>query len=747
MFTIDGTSDKIVYKVIFMTKTSNVIFKIFAVILGIFTALTISLSSTYGINGNVFRLDRHSEPAKYFWVYSIIILGGITLALGMLLLFKVINGFSKNQLRITAVVLIVLFCTGCFAVIFLFPTIPMTDAFYVHDTAISFAKGDITQIDGTSNYYRKYSNNNMMVYLLAVIYGAAHKLGITDLLTVGRCANALAITGCELCFYFGIKKLTGRLTTAVKFLLVSTLYPTMMLMSSWVYTATFSMPLIGSIVLLSAYLVKTKSKPVTVILSAVCGLIVAVGYFLRPIVVIIGIAYAVCLALWAVRDKKRLARSAAAVISALVFFIGGFAVCKAIDKKFYTGSDRNFPLSHWVAMGLLGDGTYNQQLVDMAQASATTEEANKKAWKSIEKTLDRYTAGDLLYHQYVKHGTIWADGTQLFNQRIAGPSVAKEIDNFTWGYKNAYLCAYCQMMWLALQLLIMVYAISFFMKKQSNYSLGIAVSLLGAYAFYMLWEVKPAYATPFVPLFITAAVSGGEYAQALLPIKKPRAAAVSRIICTAFLGIKIFALILGGIYTTIVVNDYTTPSFDVTSTHNEYMDALAKTHSTVTQYFSTDKPFNRIRIKIQPQINAHTYCEYEMHLTNSKGNTLCKTTADPPAYKSRRDVDKFITMWLEEIYRPNGHEVFKLSINCIGNGDTMRFGYSSGENIDTVPGDFTVNGISTKGDLWMKVDRIDRKPYMTLTTYIILSFITLSLDILIYLCIIKVLPRKPKQHF
>ncbi|MBQ9674273.1 MAG: hypothetical protein IJV39_06580 [Ruminococcus sp.] len=263
-----------------MIKTSNTIAKIFAAILSLFTVMTISLASTYGINGKVFSLRGDAPAEKYFWVYSIIILGGISIALGLLLIFRFIEKISDKKLKIFAAVLIGLFGLGCFTVIYLFPTIPMTDSFYVHDTAISLAKGDISQIDGSTNYFRKYSNNNMMVYMLALIYKAANSLGISDLLTVGRVVNVLALFSTELLFYFGIKKLTGKRTTAVKYLVISIIYPTMMFMASWVYTATFSMPLIGGLVYLSACILNTDSKLKIGIYSSICGFIIAVGYFL-----------------------------------------------------------------------------------------------------------------------------------------------------------------------------------------------------------------------------------------------------------------------------------------------------------------------------------------------------------------------------------------------------------------------------------------------------------------------------------
>ena len=584
----------------------------------------------------------------------------------------------------------------------------------------------------------------MMVYMLALIYKAANSLGISDLLTVGRVVNVLALFSTELLFYFGIKKLTGKRTTAVKYLVISIIYPTMMFMASWVYTATFSMPLIGGLVYLSACILKTESKVKIGIYSSICGVIIAVGYFLRPIVVIIGIAYFICLFIWTIRDKKRFIKSTLTTGFALIFFVSGFVVCKSIDKHYYTGSDRNFPLTHWIAMGLVGNGKYNQRLVNEAQGSNTTEEANERAIRDIQKTLDSYTFGDLMYHQYIKHGTIWGDGTQLFDQRIPGPTIANDIDNFTWGYKNAYLNAYCQMFWLAVQLMIFVYAVSFIITKKNRRTLGLALSILGAYGFYSIWEVKPAYATPFIPLFITLAVLGGESLQNKIKIKKTSSRIIVRAICTALIGIKIIAFIVGGVYSTQVNLDCSTPVLCMTSTHNEYLDNIAETRSEVVQYFSLNKPFNRFKIRVTPTRHDITICEYSVTLTNSKGEILAQSNVEDVQDIGITSHKQYTTLLLDNVYKPKGTEIFKITINGIGDSDILGFGMSKGDNIDTLPGDLIINGQKAKGDLWIKVELAKDKPFVTLPTYIILCTFIILLDLVICTFTFFFI-RKPKK--
>lgn len=721
-----------------MLKFSNRILKIIAAFCGLFTVLTIISTIISGINGYFSYLSGGSIY-KYIWVYSTIILGGISISLGLILIFKLVDKLSNKYLNISAVILIALFGAGCFTVIALFPTVPMTDSFYLNDTAISLAKGDITQLDGSGVYFERYSNNNMMVYLLFLIYKVSMLLGLTDMLTVGRIANASMLLTAQILFFLGVKKVTNKKTTGVKYLVVSLLYPTIMLMSSWVYTATFCIPFIAGVIFFGACAFRTDSKVKMAVFASLSGLLTGIGYFLRPIVLIVGIAYFICLVLWVLKDKKRLIKSALIMGCGVILLATSFGVCKLIDHHYYTGSKMQFPISHWVAMGLQGNGKYNDEMVRRTYKIGSTEKAHQQSMKTIKDTLKDYSVKGLVSHQVLKHFTMWGDGTQLYNIRISGCNYACNISSYFVGYKNEYLNTYCQMFWLAIQILVMVYVVTFIKNKQNKLTVVFALALIGAYIFYAIWEVKPVYAVPFLPLFMAVAVLGGESIQNKFGVKKPSKNLVSGIAVSIVAILTVANILLGFHYLTQNKASCEKPVLTVTSTHNDYLKKTVKKNRPIVQYFYAEKEFNTLQVKIGFRSKQYKNCKYTMTLYDSKDGVLAKKSFDGIKKKARK---QFAKLKLKKSYIPQGKEQFKLVIDGKGDNDNLSFGYSDGINIDTIEGDFLVKGKVHQGDLWLCVSQRMYKSFMSVPSFVVMTVVLVALEIIIFVFTFKNSKRK-----
>lgn len=278
-----------------MIKFTDRISKALAVIFGFFTCVTVFCAfQLYTSTGHYFTATTHNN-LQLFLLYSMNISGGILIAFGILAMFRLINKLSRRGLVITSAVFFALFGGVLLFVLLNYNTIPISDSFYVNDYAVGMAKGKYSVIDGSTRYFAKYSNNNPMVILLYFLYSIADFFGVTDLIGFGRCVNAVAIMGAEVLFFFAIKKLTGKLTTAVKFLLLSLIYPPVILLVPWVYTASFCLPFMGGIFLAGANLYRAKKKSSIIINSAVAGVLTVAGYNIRPVVMILSIAFFICL--------------------------------------------------------------------------------------------------------------------------------------------------------------------------------------------------------------------------------------------------------------------------------------------------------------------------------------------------------------------------------------------------------------------------------------------------------------------
>ena len=741
-----------------MTKFTDKILKILAVVFGFFTCVTIfSATVMYSSTGHYFT-DATDNSLHLFLLYSMNISGGILIAFGIIAMFRLINKLSRRGLVIASAVLFALFGGVLLFVLLNYTTIPISDSFYVNDYAMGMTKGEYSVIDGSTRYFAKYSNNNPMVILLYLLYSIADFFGVTNLIAFGRCVNAVALMGAEVLFFFAIKKLTGKLTTAVKFLLLSLIYPPVMLLVPWVYTASFCLPFMGGIFLAGANLYHAKKKSSIIINSAVAGVLTVAGYNIRPVVMILSIAFFICLVMWTLRSKERLKKSLTIALVGVIFAVGTFACCTALNNHYYTGSERNFPLIHWVAMGLTNDGTFDGNLVAQNEKLSTKQEITENCKEYISKAIKKYTPVTFVNHLYKKHKRIWGDGSMTYYQRIKGVEKYAKGAKYLIGEKSDFLYIYCQMVWIALNILTLIFAIGFVINKQRIFSLLIFLTMLGAYGFYMLWEVKPSYATPFIFLVTLTAVLGGESIENVFAFATKKVKTTGRIGYGAVAVFSIVLMFIANPFFTEKVERVKTSVLEVTSTHNKYIHATAKRQKTISQEFCTDAKFNRITVLYKYKNGAIQKGEapvYQLKLYNQEEKLLGEGKIDFTKKKKIKDTtvegDRVIgyhkdtgVIRLKKYYNPKNNEWFRIEISGKGDYDLAQFCISYGESIDPYPGKLTINGKEKKGDLRINVQQLYKGNLIGKSKYLLVCSSIIFLEMLIYALIFYKGKRKGK---
>ncbi|MCI6652303.1 MAG: hypothetical protein MSH11_02600 [Ruminococcus sp.] len=732
-----------------MIKFTDRISKVLAVIFGFFTCVTIScIFSSYIGFGKYLGLHT-KDNIKLFVTYSMNILGGILISFGILAVFRLINKCSRKGIIVLSLVLFSLFGGILFFILINYNTIPNTDSFFVNDYAISMVKGKHNVIDGGIRYFAKYSNNNPIVILLFFIYSVADFVGVNDLFSFGRFVNAVAIMGAEVLFFFAIKKLTGKLTTAVKFLLLSLLYPPLLLMVSWVYTATLCLPFMGGIFLAGASLYRTKKKSSLIVNSAVAGVLTVAGYNIRPVVMILSIAFFICLVLWTLRSKERLKKFLTITVTGIIFAVGTFACCTALNNHYYTGSERNFPLIHWVAMGLTNDGTFDINLSLQNEKLENQQKIKENCRRYISKAINQYTPKTFIKHMYKKHSSMWGDGSLGFPSRIGSIKESAFGAEYLIGGKSEFLYIYCQMFWACLNILCILFAVSFILNKQKNYSFVLLLTMIGAIIFYMIWEVKNVYALPFLYFITAMAVSGGESGEKFFDLSRKKRNNISRLL---YVGVAIFSIVIMLIaspYLTYQVKKSRTPLLSVGITYKANIKDIAREKKTVTQSFYINEKFNRIQIyydytgvkdnKGKPPVYFIGLFNSDKKLIGKKILDFSETNAYPKSKihsitAKRENLRKLgcVKIKLKKYYQPKAKEKLTIKITGKGDYDTLSFNSAFGETLDSYRGELKINGEKQNKDLRISVQQSKKEPLTTIPVYISLCFFVISLELLTY---------------
>lgn len=712
-----------------MTKFTNFFTKLISIILGILIILNIS--------SIIFNERMCVVPNNTFskiLTYSLITVGGILMVVGILALFKLINKLSDKGLTRLAIALIGIYSIVTIANIFLFPAVPNTDSYFVQDYVIKMVRGDVSVINGNNYYFAKYSNNNAFVLILYFLYKAFSFVGESNLLVVGRIFNCLCIIGGIVLFYFAIIKFTGKKATATKFLLLSVLFPSVQFSSSWVYTATICMPFIGGIFLCGANLIKATTKKSITINSAIIGVLSVVGYKVRPVVIFITLAGIICMFFWAFKDKKKLMKSLFSLIVCAVVAVTSFAICKAIDNHYYTGSNKQYPLTHWIAMSLQGDGSYIPSYNAKHQMMHSTEEINKDSIKDIERTLSSYTPITFFQHQYDKSSLMWGEGNLGYYTRQRGNNHYSDFHDYIYGSKSQMLLMYCQMLWLSFHLLILVSLYKLFRNKSSKKNLLLSITLLGAFVFYMLWEVKINYALPFVSIIIALATSGGVSIENKLTLPAINVKKCYRVAYITVASVFIALLLANTYFVAFDEVRRDSVKLENAGSVSTTIENVSMENKVLKQTFYTDSSFNTVTL-LTTRLVGDIYSRYKVTLTNSE-NKVLSSKMFYNLYSFEHD-DK-IELKLPNSYTPSYNEKFTVTIEGKGTlNDFIEFNYSDSSQIDCIDGELTVNHKPINGDLKFYVWDNNKTTLMSCPAYIILVALVALLEYLTYRALFK----------
>ena len=268
------------------------------------------------------------------------------------------------------------------------------------------------------------------------------------------------------------------------------------------------------------------------VLAALLGLIIVIGYQIKPTTIITPIAIMIYIALRFIFSKRLSSFSIKNITPLLVSILsfGAFSVCilflintsGVLTFDFINSSEQKRPISHFIMMGLkesyrdygqplYGAYTYNDDLLTTVDKRPGM--SNKIANKEIINRLKAY--GVLGYLEYLNNKAIWifSDGTffsygegQQTNYLRTKP-INKFIQN-TLDKNGAYYKYSSNMLhsiWLAVLILICLSVLLIQKNVLSRYTY-IYLSIVGIILFVLIFEGRSRYLFNYIPIFITAAL-------------------------------------------------------------------------------------------------------------------------------------------------------------------------------------------------------------------------------------------------
>ena len=471
-------------------RIQNKIFIVFSAITALFLLNALAYSLLFFKNA----VNEYSFSNSVVIILCLLIQVALVFAL-----FKFINTLEGKYLRILKYLIFAVFIVLESVFLLFVYSIPNTDAYRCIDTAVGFLNNNYPTVNEAHPhywYYCDFSNNNLFTMILYV-YFKVFRIS-ANYVFFSKLLNAVLILVAVFLAYLCAKLLLGQ-KNAVKTLALFTLNPVFYTHIQWIYTLTFSLPVMMAIIYFGLRVLKETSLKKRVVFSSIIGLFSSIGYLIRPTSVFPLVAF-VIIAVTSIKFNKDFFKKASAVAMSLIFVFGVsyFVINNLANSRFEKTLKHNLPITHWIMMGITDQGVLDKNDVILTRSFGETKaEKQKGNIKEIKKRFSEKSAGELFRHFQAKIRNTFTDGTYNIATRYNSSYAYSTLKTYTTGQNSTIFSLFCQG-FKVFSLFFSFLGIFFMIKKKEYTLMPLVILVLGGFVFYMFWESKQSYSLPFL---------------------------------------------------------------------------------------------------------------------------------------------------------------------------------------------------------------------------------------------------------
>ncbi len=628
--------------------------------------------------------------------------------------------------------------------------LPWADALSVINESISMTSKDIPQITSSGRYFEMYGNNYFFTIFLYWYFRFFQMFGLEAYWMEALFLNMAAIDAGVFFTFASVRRLFGP-SRALGVLALCVCNPVVYVFLPFVYTNTFSIPFTMGLFYLCICLLQSHTRRGRILLSAALAFLTVIGIQIRVTTLIPCIAIGIAALIYGLRPLCRRmilegqhACSRSLLLPAAAFCVSAvltFGFCQAAVSHYVPEELRsqNFPVTHWLMMGLGGSGGYSSTDEDFTYQFKTKEEKVQANLEEIKNRLEAHTPSSLFELGKTKFKETWTaqlHGLYLETGRMQGYSI---LQKYLFGFKNDLLIYDYQTFQVLLNILIIIGLIRQLMRPREQLASWVfTLTLFGFFLFYLIWEANCRYSICLTLLLCLLASFGVEalldlpafLTLAKLPsISEPRKILRGMASCA-----MLFAVILPcayGMYRNLP--QYTQPfipkvDYSVIMVSRSYHEAavgdIVSSDRTLSQTFTTAHPFNEIGVYVsynqdeEWQDSMTEEVLYQFRLLDADGKELARQEFAPEGDSAYYKLFGF------DLVTPAGSSAYTIEISRADNvplnaKDRLDFLYFDFDTYDYIEGGtLSVDGKSLDRDMLFMVNYSYTGPYTTPGRYI-----------------------------
>lgn len=355
-------------------------------------------------------------------------------------------------------------------------------------------------------YFYLHCPNNLPILLVFTgLFKFFRFIGLIDLLTPLILVNLGVVILSVFVMYLLIKEMYG-IQRATLFGLLSLLITPFYTYTTIVYTDTLGM--IFPILSLYLYAKIYKSNRYDWVKIIMLGFVLSIGALLKTHAAIVLVAILIH---YLMTSKSRYIKFSLTMLLPVILVLISYQI---ITKPLIpiSSAEVGFPKTHWIMMGLKGNGGFDDEDTNMTRflkdSGYSNNQIQKEHLRIMKERLTEYGGRGFLEHLNNKLNFTWSDGTYFASEKLKREPLTKNsYQDYIYGDKNEVYLYFSQMVHVAIQFLVLMSAIAILKKKDGFESIA-TISLFGVILFLLIWETRSRYVMIYLPVIVFLASHG-----------------------------------------------------------------------------------------------------------------------------------------------------------------------------------------------------------------------------------------------
>ena len=443
-------------------------------------------------------------PLNYFMNFNslIVVLGAIIILIGLNIINLYLLKLNSKSLKLISVLSFICLIVLQLFFAHFFKVNPTWDFGKVYDEAVDLSL-KFRQIDP---YFYLHCPNNLPILLVFTgLFKIFRFIGLVDLLTPLILINLGVIIVSVFVMYLLIKDMYG-IQRATLFSLLALLITPFYAYTTIVYTDTLGM--IFPILSLYLYAKIYKSNQYEWVKIIMLGFVLGVGSLFKTHAAIVLVAILIH---YLMTSKPRFIKFSLTMLFPVTLVLISYQI---ITKPLIpiSSTEVGFPKTHWIMMGLKGNGGFDDDDTNMTRflkdSGYSNNQIQQEHLRIMKERLTEYGGRGFLEHLNNKLNFTWSDGTYFAPEKLKRePLTENSYQDYIFGDKNEVYLYFSQMVHVAIQFLVLMSAIAI-LKKKDGFESVVTISLFGVILFLLIWETRSRYLMIYLPVIVFLASHG-----------------------------------------------------------------------------------------------------------------------------------------------------------------------------------------------------------------------------------------------